>query len=379
MSVDIIDAEDASATSEPTVTFATARGLATRIVALQQRGRLTEAERHEFVDAATTLASLIANDRAKVEIHIGLVDGIPCGGRADAPVSIVIKDYDDPPTDPVALGYLVLDSAGTLAWPYRLATGNGIVLRRDPGAFLLRCAEDLLTDPDAWRGHDWHNPSPPRSTPDGDRERVVAVLRAHEAMSVANEVEQAADAATIVRIAHAAYDVDAITETHAVLLALLAVLIQWDGPEGCGFRDVLGLLLDRLDCRRPPIRPRFALAPDAVLDIVVKELGAPKLNIPDGALAAGHELASYIEAADRAGAIVAPAGHRVVVEGTIERTTGSRLRLAVERRPGKPQLSWGWRDIEELPDAERDASPRRELGRLLTAVVNELNSLLART
>lgn len=367
--------ERAVATPEPTVTFATARGMATRIVALQRRGSLTREERSEFVELATTLASLLAGDRVQVEIHLGLEDGVPYNGRADAPVSVVVKRFTDPPTDPVQLGDLVLDSAGRLAWTYRLSTGEGITLHRDPAAFALRSAELLLDAPETWSDPRIKDDPlcPPRTEFEWARERLTAALRAHGAQNVADDIETARDGEDVARIAQAAYVDEAITDAHAVLLAVLSTASLWLDDDGRYFA-LLQLLLDRLERHRPWTRRRFSIGPDDVLDLVVSQLGPPTFGISGAASAPGDAAREYIEAAIAAGAVLVPYGSHVLVEADENRS--GRVRLAIDRSELGPQISYGWNEVKHLVHAESTRSPREVLRMLLQGVVNELNSLL---
>jgi hypothetical protein len=386
MTTDPSGADDRLALPEPAVSYGTVRSLATRILALEHRGLPGVRARRELLEHATTLASLIASNSVRTEIHVGLSrSGIPCDGRADAPVRLVVKRYVDPPVDPVVLGDLVLDGDGRLAVPHTLSTGERIALRRDPAAFVLRGAETLLEHPDALRPElDAPQHASDRAPTDrigALRERVTALLREHEAHNVAADVAAAPDGQRLAQVAQAAFDDAAITDTHAVLLGLLAVATEWPAPiHSRGFLDVLTLLLERVERLNQSSGPRFTVAPDTILAAIVDEHGGPEFAERDQAghlidLEPGNSARSYLADAIDAGGVVVPAGHHIRVEGDDDED-GSYLKVSVARDGRRPQLSWGWEEVKYLPRPGDDADAIAALRVLLAWLVDELNGLL---
>jgi len=383
MNTDSSFAEDRSATPEPAVSYGTARSLAIRILALRDRGLPGVRARRELLEHATTLASLLASDQVQTEIHIGLSrSGTPCSGHADAPVRLVLKRYVDPPVDPVVLGDLALDKDGRLVIPHTLSTGDGIALRRGHATFVLRSGEALLERPAAPHGVPQHPQEPSATDAIGAvRDRVLALLHAHEAHNVAADIATAQDGHRLAQVAHAAVDDGAITDTHAVLLGLLAVVIEWPPPiHGRGVLDVLTLLVERVERLRHSDAPRFAIADDTVLAAIVEQHGGPEFLERDAGghfidLDPGASARSYLVNALDAGVIVAPAGHNISVEGDDDED-GSYVKVSVTRKGRRPQLSWGWDRVKDLPRPDGSADAIASLRVLLTWLVDEANSLL---
>ena len=384
MSTDTSFTNDRLAAPEPAVSYGTARSLATRILTLRHRPLRLRARR-ELLEHATTLASLIASDQLQTEIHLGLSrDGLPQDGRADAPVRLVVKQYVDPPADPVTLGETVLDGDGRLAVPHALWTGDRIVLRRDRAAFALRRGDAVVKHPDALRRDSdvQRQPSgPPTDRVGAVRARVLMLLDAHKAHNVAADVATARDGKHLARVAQAALDDGAITDTHAVLLALLCAMIEWPAPIGSrGFLDVLTVLVERVERLRHSNAPRFGTADDTVLAAIVEQHGGPKFLERDAGghfidLDPGASARSYLVNALDAGAIVAPAGHDISVEGDDDED-GSYVKVSVTRKGRRPQLASGWGTVKDLPRPDGSADAIASLRVLLTWLVDEANSLL---
>lgn len=211
------------------------------------------------------------------------------------------------------------------------------------------------------------------------RARVLALLRAHGAINLAADVETATDAAHLARIAQAALNDEAITADHAALLGLLALATAAPPPPvGRGLHHALIIFVDRAE-RLTDTGPRLALASDEILATFVIQQGGPEFaRRSDGHpvdAAPAQSARVYLEAALDAGAIIVPDGHRVIVEGEDDED-GSWLRLSVEPAPGRPQLSWDWGKVDDIPTSDEEAPPIDALRDLLVWLIDDVNGLL---
>jgi hypothetical protein len=125
--------------------------------------------------------------------------------------------------------------------------------------------------------------------------------------------------------------------------------------------------------------PRFEIAQDATLAAVVKDQGVPRFAQEDGVfveLQRSAHASAYLADAIAADAVIVPAGHHVLIEGDDD-DHGSWLRVSLGRDDRRPQLSWGWIEMDNLPAPADDADPLDAVRVLLTWLVDSLNGLLA--